>query len=942
MNRRLSDIGLFCCLVGISLFVVPTPTWAQATQDRLAAASKTQQEPARVLQNDLMVQSEPLVLRTEAYAGTPYGVGKLTFRLRRGDELISRVGATLLTESQGRVFYPVHTRSAVNTFVETLTGNRGTQPDEVQTLWFLFVGDAPLDLTLHGSGSVRFNVPVESSRPRQFTRQARQWWQSYTRYISNQVKASDYPPIVETYLMSMLGRRLQLDVPNPFRRDKDPLMETFELMFDVERLRSDTIRQSMLYGADSMVADQPVPPPIQWTPVVVLNLPEKIEIEPIARAVPEECFYLRFGTWDNQVWMQRLLDEFGGDLGRMIQVRGFKQKIQTKFLSQLAIESSEFDNLFGGSLISDVAVIGNDTHFDDGAGVGVLLYSQSSKALKNNLSGKRKSFARAHKKEDCTIEQIQVGDVTVDFLSSPDNRYRSFYVVAGDYHLMTTSYTMAKRFLEACDGVGSLADSKEYRFARYNMPLEREDTVFVYMSTKFFQGLLSPQYQIELRRRNRIVTDMMMVELAQLAATNEGHQDLDTEGMIREGYLPVGFGSRPDGGSFHTNGENWFDSIRGRRGFFAPILDLPIKEVTSQEFTWFQERAVFFADSIGSLDPMFVAIKRYQHHDKVERVVFDARVAPFGEKKYGWMMSMLGPPITNEVAKSPKDIMRLQASMRGGTLSPDVVPHQVFAAVHDRLDPNVDLRPDSFLQAMETLRETPGYLGAWPSPGYTDWLPALGQQPDAMGFTYSRLLRVWKLQWDGFSVLSFDRDRLEKLKPHLKVSEAERPAQIRLEVGDLARSNLRGWANSLSYRRSWQTSVSNVKLLNLLTQQFRAEPETTREIVERMLDVELVCSLRGKYQLVELANGRKMWISDSWPSFSHPVLPDDHTSPLLQWFRGLVLEVTKGPSQFSVHGFLDIERSELGGALPSFEMFQGFGNLFGSGQGKKKDGSAPK
>lgn len=903
-----------------------------AQDDQAPTAPQT---GSRTLPNDLTVESKPIVLRTEAYAGVPYGIGKLSFRLRPGDDLVSRVGATLLTDSQGRTLYPVHTRSPFNEFVETVTGNSGGQPDEIQTIWFLFTGDTPLQLTLHGSGADTFEVPIKSSRPRQFSRHVRQWWQAFTRNIQSQIEAGDYPPIFETYLMSMLGRRLQLEVPDPFRRDKDPLMQTFELMFDVEKLRSDTIRDSMLNGVSVSVADRPVPAPIQWSPVVVQNLPDAVEIEPLAKCVPEECFYLRFGTWDNQIWLQRLMDEFGGDLGQMIQIRGFKQRIQAKFLNQLAIQSNEWDQLFGGSLIDDVAVIGTDTHFNDGAGVGVLLHSRATKRLQSNLAGKRKKFAQEHQENGATIEQIQVGEDQIEFLSTPDNRYRSFYVVRGDCHLITTSLAIAKRFLEASRGVGSLAESEEYRFARYNMPLNREDTVFVYLSTKFFQGLLTPQYQIELRRRNRIVTDMMMLELATMASRNEGFSDLDVQGLIRQGYLPDGFGSRPDGGGLSLEDDRWFDSIRGRRGFFAPIHDLPLTAVTAGEFEWFQERALFFTQSIGSLDPMFVALKRYEHEDKIERIVFDARVAPFGAQKYGWLMSMLGPPITSEIAQTPNDVIRLQASMRGGTLSPDVVPHQVFAAVQDRLDPSVDLRPDSFLRVLETMREAPGYIGAWPGPGYTDWLPALGQEPDALGYTYSRLLKVWKLQWNGFSILSFDQNRLESLKPHLRVAEAERPAQVRLEVGDLARSNLRGWANSLNYRRSWQTSVANVRLLNLLTQQFRVPPESSRAIVERMLDVELVCSLRGNYELAEMPSGRKLWYSDAWPSFTHPVLPEGHTAPLLEWFRGLLLEVTKGESQFSVHGFLDIERTDSGSGLPSFDLFQGFGNLFG---GAEKEG----
>lgn len=931
--------------VGVMTWHGPSVAAMQIDQPTRAVAPRLQSPNDNPgVPADLVVQNKPLILRSEALAGKPYGVGRVTYRLRPGDELIERVGATLLTDTENRVFYPIISRSAFKTLIENFTGNRGGPPDDARTVWFLFKGDAPLNLTLQGSGGVSFEVPVTNARPRQFDRQVRQWWQTVNRVINGQIEDSDYPPMIEIYLMSMLGRRMGMEVSLPSPPNKDPMLKTFELMFDVESLRSDTIRDSMLNGVELAVADQAIPTPIQWSPVIVDNLPPDIDIEPIAHCVPEECFYLRFGTWQNQLWLQQLLEEFGGDLSRMIQVRGFKYKIQSKFLNQLAIQSTEWDQLFGGSLIDDVAVIGTDSYFDDGAAVGVMLHAKATDRLKANLTSKRAKFVKANRDIGAVIRKIPFGDDTIEFLSTPDNRYRSFYAVSGDCHLMTTSLVIARRFLESGRGIGSMADSAEFRYARYLMPLERDDTVFVYVSTRFLQQLLTPQYQIELRRRNRIVTDIMLIEMAALAATNEQYQDQSVESLIRGGYLPDGFGRRPDGGGFQAVSEHWIDSLRGRRGFFAPIPDVPMSSVTAEEVRWFQERATFFAQSIRTLDPMLIAIKRFDRKENVERVVFDARLAPFGEQKYGWLMQMLGPPLKHEVAATPNDIIRLQASIRGGGPSSSAPPHHIFAAVQDQMDPSVDLRPSSALKIFQTLKEAPGYLGAWPNPGYIDWLPALGGEPDALGYTYSRLLKLWRLQWEGYSVLAFDQQRLESLKPHLKVVESERPAQVRLVVGDLANSRLSGWANAVNYRRSWQTSVANVRLLNLLTQQFRVSPDVARPIVERMLDVELVCSLSGEYELATLPTGRKLWYSSGWPSFSHPQLPADHTAPLLKWFRGLEVEVSKTQTQFSIHGFLDIERSKSDTkALPSFDLFKGFGNLFGGDQkSAKNDAVNPK
>lgn len=914
----------------------------QTTAAQTTAAQARPRQIGNAAAVDLSMQNTPVIVSAEAHAGRPYGIGKVTFRLRDGDEMISRTGATWFTEENDRVHYPVIAHTPVRKFLRLLTRDNNTSPSDLLTVWFLFEGDETLRARLHGSGVADFEIPVDFTKPRRYERFVDNWWQNFNTNAESQIKDGDYPPLVETYLTSLIGRRLGMNPQARSRLSKDPIIRTFELLFDVESLRVDTIQQAMLVGVDSSQVTLPLPQPIEWSPLSVTDLPTEIEIEPIVRCVPEECFYLRFGTWDNHLWLQRLTEEYGGDLGRMIALRGFKSEIQSKFLDQLAVQSSEFDNLFGGNLIADVALIGSDTYLDSGAAIGVMFQAHNSGLLKTSLDGKRRAFAAERKTDNVSIRKIEIAGTPVSLLSSPDNRYRSFYVVAGDSHLVTTSSTIARRFIEASQGIRSLADTAEFRFARFNMPLDRDDTLFAYMSTPFLQQLLTPKYQIELRRRNQSVSDVLLLEMATLSASSEGVSDVSIPNLIAGGFLPENFGFHVDGSELTFSGGAWRDSLRGRRGYFKPIPDMQIDAVSELETEWFRERASFIAGNIRSLDPMSIGVSRFVKKStvgtakgkSVERVVFDARLLPFGEGSLEWLLSMVGPPMEQEVARSPEDIIRIQASLKGGMSSPGVPTHQVFAAVQDYLDPNLDLQPKSIFEALETFRQTPGYVGAWPNPGYTDWMPRLGSQPDAFGYTYSPLLSLWRLQWNDFSVLAFDQQRLETLKPHLKLVPMERPAQLRIEIGDLLNSKIKAWANTITYRRSWQTSISNVQLLNMLVQQFDISPTRSMEIAERMLNVDLVCSLGGKYELVTLPSGRQIWHSTAWPSFSRPDLPVEYTAPLLQWFRGLDVEASQGETQFQIHGYVDIQRSEQKKALPSFNLFKGFGSALGGGTPK--------
>ncbi len=872
----------------------------------------------------------PTIFRVEAYAGQPFGVGMMKYRMCAGDEMIDQSGATRITEKNNRVFYPVFTRPAVNRFLQKITGNPVGQPDSMHNLWFLFRGEKPLELVLEGACTASVTVEVEYAREKKFSRIYGQWWREFVVEAQRQNEWGDYPPLIETYLRTMLSNRLGLSLPAERQRSKDQLMETLELIFDVESLRSETIEETLLGRADHSAANQPLPSDVFWNyadldPSDFLH----VELEPFANCVPEECYYLRFGNWNNQIWLRRLTDEFGGDLSHMVNLRGYQARIPSKFLDQLAIQSTEFDRLFGGNLIADVAVIGNDMFFQDGASVGVLLNAKNTQALTNNLTTKRKKFADDHGADGCRIDDVDLNGVKVQFLRTPDNRYRSFYVVRGDNHLVTSSMSLAKRFIEASAGTRALADSLEFRYARQQMPLSRDDTVFIFVPAQLLYTLLGPHYQIELARRNRSVADMQITELASLAASNEGVDSSNMASLVANGFLPANFGLRPDGSQLTWKDNYWTDSIRGRRGFFVPITDVQISGVSAREIEWYRQRRIFFTENLSQLDPMFVALKRYSHENNVERIVYDARVAPFGQEKYEWLFSMLGPPISEQIKGTPNDIVSFQASLDGGAVSRRIGEHQVFGAIQNEFESSREIKPNSLFRTLELFRNVPGYVGSWPKAGYLDWLPRLGGQPDSGGFTYSKMFGLWRAQWDEFAAVSFDRERLEDLKQHADVVISDRPAQVRVRVGDLAHSNLRDWANSQNYRRSWETSIANTRLLNMMSQQFNLVPELAKSTVENLLDVNLVCSLGGEYQLKNAA-GRNVWYSTAWPDFSNPMLPDAYVSPLLKWFRGFELELAKSREQFSVHGFLDIERSGSS-SLPSFNLFKGF-SVFGNQQ----------
>ena len=868
-----------------------------------------------------------LAVQGQAYPGSPFGVGTFTIAIPPQDAAAAQAGVPVRVEERGgRLFYPGVNRSAVRQLLGEILGVPAlTGPGSV-TVFFLFTGEDPLELTVHTPSPQRVRVtPSLPRNPRVQERLLRRWWSSFQAQADQQIQQGDYPPLVETYLTAMLSRRLRLELPSS-RQNAVPAGEpgrTLHLLAGTERLRLDTLRES---NRAARIEDprprHPLPPPVRWNPPPAVTVDPETEIEPLAMRVPEECFYIRFGEFRNYLWLERLQQDYGGDITRMVTLRGYDARVNQRTQQQLALRSSALAEVFGPALVKDVALIGRDLFLREGPAVGLLFHARDP-ILGQDFARQRASALREQAAAGATEEQVEIEGREVSFLSTPDNRLRSFYAVDGEFHLVTTSRAMVTRFFQVGSGPGNgaLGESVEFRHARSLMPTSREDTIFVYFSAPFFQGLVSPQYQVESQRRLRAATELDSLRLAGWAARHEGQAAERIEDLIRGGFLPADFGHRPDGSHPVERDGQWGDSLRGARGAFTPVPDVEIAEISDREARRWAEQAAFYATSWKRLDPLMVGLRRFALNGQDrERVVIDAHISPFGEEKYGWITSMVGPATALRVQPATGDVITAQAVVSGGRWMPFVPTHHLFLGVQDH-EPLPSRPREGLFGALSLVATTPGYLGAWPKSGFLDRLPLGlgGGPPDARG--YSRLpLGIWRRQWEDFSALAFDWQLLDQLTPELRVEQAEDEAQLRVHVRDLSQATLRSWVNLVTFERAEQASLGNSHLLQAMTQQLGVPPESAREAAERLLDAELVCSLGGEYQ----RDASAQWVSDAWPGVRAARPPAEYQAPLLEWFRGLELQATMYPDRVVLLADVDLQRKpvERASPLPLFDLFR--------------------
>lgn len=836
----------------------------------------------------------------DATSGKPFGVAHCVLLLPDADSelLAKRDGLRFVDESQ-RVLYPA---SVMGEFGNNASAFLGTDIaiDSRLHVSFLFRGDEPFRIRITSPVQTTLTVRPTVKRPRQYTRELNKWWRRYCDQARTRIEQSDYPPLVESYLVEMLAKRLGLQKPLVDRRrdsQQSQFSETVQMLFGMEELRYANLK-NLLQGRSPINEPQSIslPEPIPLRQVGVKAVTEDVEIEPIAFHVPEECFYVRLGSFENYLWLDELKNEFGGDLSRMVTRRGHNAKLEERALKQLAFRTSATSKQFGSQFVEDIAVIGRDLYLQEGAAIGVLIQAKNSFAISTSFVADRAAVLAAEKKNGATLKTVNIAGKNVSLLSTPDHHIRSFYATSGAYHLITSSRVIAQRFLECTQQKNSLGDSPEFLNARISLPLSRNDKIFAYFSSRFFGELLSPHYQIELYRRMQRKNATIAVELAMLAAKSEDMAHANVEELVRGGFLPTTF----------LNVQDFPKQTRFGVKPQTPITDVEIQNISQSELDYYSRIQSFHVAHWREMDPLMVGVQSIPlDGTSVERIVIDGNVSPLSEEKYGWLLSMVGPATDVEIKTDPSDVVKLQMSLQGGLLWPDIPAHHLFLTIRDSASP-VDLVPTGYFQTWQLLRTTPGMLGSWPELGLMNLISFLQTPTDINGFSQLPL-GIWRWQGRGFSAVSFHRDIIAAGANHLDAQPSKNIAQFRLRVGHLAKSQLSSWANWAHFSQAYQLSTANVRLLHTLNQQLRIPISEAKQIAESLLQTELVCALDGDYKLVEQASGSQ-WISTNWPEESK--VPQTFRSPFVEWMQQARIDFSKLNDRMVMHAEIDMLRRE--------------------------------
>ena len=92
------------------------------------------------------------------------------------------------------------------------------------------------------------------------------------------------------------------------------------------------------------------------------------------------------------------------------------------------------------------------------------------------------------------------------------------------------------------------------------------------------------------------------------------------------------------------------DSLRGRRGFFVPVPDVPVTKITAAEAAAYRRFLDFYHEKWGRLDPMIVGVRREDIGKGQDRITIDAQANPFAKKHYETLIQRTGPAEARKLA----------------------------------------------------------------------------------------------------------------------------------------------------------------------------------------------------------------------------------------------------------------------------------------------------
>jgi hypothetical protein len=347
--------------------------------------------------------------------------------------------------------------------------------------------------------------------------------------------------------------------------------------------------------------------------------------EPLAELVPHDNYYVTFHNLRAFLSFGELLDQWGGNIMRAVEVHSRDYHIRERYEKQLCLPSIKLVRQIDPKLIRDTAITGSDLTFREGTDVSVIFHvgdrAAFLKAVEPFVEAARKEFGRQLDEERSEYDGVEIESFTTKLREVSLHR-----AAVGDFVICSNSRVALERILDTRAGKSkAMAEARDFKYMRtiFNRKEESEDG-FAFLSDAFIRRLVGPGMKIREKRRLEALTSLQLATHGALfvaAETGElpaSTRELLTESGLRRDELDV-----PEGPAVTWDGQRGVavSKVYNTLRFATPLVELPLDAVTpaeEREYATFRENYLRlwrrFFDPMGfrlALDDKQVRLEAY-------------------------------------------------------------------------------------------------------------------------------------------------------------------------------------------------------------------------------------------------------------------------------------------------------------------------------------------
>src|SRR5690242_7800669 len=127
----------------------------------------------------------------EALIGRPFGVAQVSIS---GLDVGIDANRVAIEEKNGRAFYPAVTQGVFGRLIGQILGGPTERPAAGVTVYFLFRGEQPLELTVYTPQPVSVVVQPRADNARRLERDLTTWWRQYNSFWRGERTDDNQPP----------------------------------------------------------------------------------------------------------------------------------------------------------------------------------------------------------------------------------------------------------------------------------------------------------------------------------------------------------------------------------------------------------------------------------------------------------------------------------------------------------------------------------------------------------------------------------------------------------------------------------------------------------------------------------------------------------------------------------------------------------------------------